>query len=179
MFHSFSTHPRRSPMLSLLAPLGALMISVLVIDPASQLQKNLERASLHYTTEVPASDLAINFFTRNKASPMKTPEARSEAFWLSRSLNQDNIASVDWNFAVAAGDFIFLNYGPYIHRRLEVISVQEDLNTTTKIVTNYISQSHYVLTCKDALNDDQTLIKLIIDSYGRTVTIDETVSKTL
>lgn len=167
---------RRSPLLFIIAPFGALMVLVLAIDPEPQLKEKLERATALSPSKSIPSDLTLNFQLSNDVTPTTAPEARSEAFWLSRSPNTVNTASVNWNAPLVPGDFIFLNYGSNEGRKLEVVSVQEEHERTTKIDTNFISKPIYVLICKDILTNDQTLIKLSIDALGSTVAVVETVS---
>lgn len=167
MLYPIRTVQRRSPFFYLLAPLSVLFISVLAINPALQLQKGLETATADTTSEFHSSYL----------SPV--PEARSEAFWLSRSPNQTELTPVAWKPPVTAGDYIFLNYGPHNQRKLEVVLVQEEEDLPTKVVTDYNSHRHFILTCRDITKTDQPYLKLSIDADSETATVVDVDYKTL
>ena len=121
-----------------LSPLCIIMLSVQVIDPVSQLQTGIQTA---FTTAHSTSDMRLSGFSLNQASARETewarrsPEARSEAFWLSLSSNETEHAAIAWKPSILVGDHIVLNYGPDRQRNLEVLSVHEEQETITKIVT--------------------------------------------
>lgn len=151
-------------------PVAILLGVFFAIDPASQLANDFRSVSVEPPHQLSQTAWFSDY--TSPYSPLISPEAGSEAFWLSRSLKKNEFASVAWNAPVSVGDLIMVDSGAYKQRMLKVVSVQQipktepDLNATTKIVTELSYESYYILTCQDPLQNIYSPIEILIVSTG-------------
>jgi hypothetical protein len=101
----------------------------------------------------------------------RSPEAGSEAFWLTRVLPSEPIETVAWTAPVAPGDRIVLNRSGAGQRVLEVVAVSPAGEPATRIDTGVgASGTRYVLSLRDPSAPDRGLTEWTVDASGRGIT---------
>ena len=151
-----------------LAPLFALMGAVAVLNPSAQLERGLSTAA---AAEAVLIAEAVRTDRPTTVVASRPPEEGSEAFWLTRAPDAENMSRVAWTAPVAAGDRVVVNFGAYNREMIDVISVDEKPALTTRIDTSVNESDRYVVTGRRLAEPDAPLIRLTVDAEGRGLTM--------
>ncbi len=167
-----SDTPRRKTRLAgyavALAPAFVLAASVTFLNPGAQLEHGLATAAAVEARLMAEAAPAVRPST---AVAAKATEEGSEAFWLTRAPDAENVARVTWTAPVAAGDRVVVNFGPYNREVLDVVSVEQDNAAATHIDTSAGKSGHYVVTGRRLSDPDAALVRLTVDQDGRGLTM--------
>jgi hypothetical protein len=151
-----------------LAPAAVLAGAVTVLNPGAQFERGLSSAA-----PVEARLLAAAMPV-GKSAPAALAsgsfEEGSEGFWLSREPDAKNVARVAWRAPVVAGDRVIVNLGPSDRQIIDVVSVEEDTATATRIDTGVGKTARYVITGRRPTAGSDDLIRLTVDAQGRGLT---------
>jgi hypothetical protein len=101
----------------------------------------------------------------------RAAEEGTEAFWLTRAPDAENIARVTWMAPVAAGDRVVVNFGAYNREILDVVSVEPGDPATTHIDTSAGKSTRYIVTGRRLSDPDAAPVRLTIDQEGRGLTM--------
>ena len=96
---------RLTPVLTLLAPGLVLFGAVMILDPGTQLERELNSAALAQS-QIFAEAAVPEATPARPVLAAKSPEEGSEAFWLTRAPASEGVARVAWTAPVAPGDRI-------------------------------------------------------------------------
>ncbi len=151
-----------------LAPVAVLAATVAVLNPGAQLERGLATAAAG-EARLMAEAVAIPRPAAVAAS--RAAEEGTEAFWLTRAPDSDNVARVSWTAPVAAGDRVVVNFGAYSREILEVVSVQPDESATTHIDTSAGKSTRYVVTGRRLADPASAPVRLTVDQDGRGLTM--------
>jgi hypothetical protein len=146
----------------------ALLGSVALIDPGAQLEHGLHTAAVAETRVIADASPAI---AARPAVASVAPEAGTEAFWLTRAPDADDIARVAWSAPVAAGDRVVVNFGGYQRQILDVVAVEPAGSSATRIDTGEGGTQSYVVTGRKVADPDGSLVHLTVDAEGRGLTM--------
>ncbi len=151
-----------------LAPGVVLVGAVTVLNPGAQFERGLASAAA-VEAEMMAANAPVG-----KSAPVAhasgTYEEGSEGFWLSRAPDSNNVTRVTWKAPVVAGDRVIVNFGPYDRQIIDVVSVEEDTASTTRIDTGIGKTARYVITGRGPAAASSDLIRLTVDAEGRGLT---------
>jgi hypothetical protein len=154
--------------LTVLAPGLALLGAVALIDPGAQLERGLQTAAAAEALVIADASPVI---ARRSAVASVAPEEGSEAFWLTRAADADDIARVTWSAPVAPGDRVIVNFGPYHRQTLDVVAVEQAGSATTRIDTGESGAPTFVITGRKVADPRGILVRLTVDAEGRGLTM--------
>jgi hypothetical protein len=171
---------RLTPVLTLLAPGLVLFGAVMILDPGTQLERELNSAALAQS-QIFAEAAVPEATPARPVLAAKSPEEGSEAFWLTRAPASEGVARVAWTAPVAPGDRIVVNFGAYDRQVLEVVAIAEDdaRSEATRIDTGASDAPRFVLTCRKVSSPDASLVRLTVDPDGRGITMVDTGNRSL
>lgn len=155
-------------LLTVLAPGLALLGSVAFIDPGAQLERGLQTAAV---AEAVAMADASPVIPQRASVASVTPEEGTEAFWLTRAADADEIARVAWSAPVAPGDRVIVNFGPYHRQTLDVLAVERAGGATTRIDTGEAEGQSFLVTGRKVGDPRGGLVHLTVDADGRGLTM--------
>jgi hypothetical protein len=151
-----------------LAPVFVLAATVAILNPGAQLERGLATAAAG-EARLMAEAVQPNRPATTIAS--RAAEEGSEAFWLTRAPDAENVARVTWTAPVAAGDRVVVNFGTYNRQILDVVSVEPDDAATTHIDTSAGKSTRYVVTGRRLADPDAAPVRLTVDQQGRGLTM--------
>ncbi len=150
-----------------LAPIAVLAATVALLNPGDQLERGLATAA---AGEARLMAEAVQTTRSTAAIASRTTEEGSEAFWLTRAPDSDNVARVAWTAPVAAGDRVIINFGAFNREVLDVVSVEPDDTATTHIDTSSSKTTRFVVTGRRLSVPGAAPVRLTVDVDGRGLT---------
>jgi negative regulator of sigma E activity len=151
-----------------LAPVFVLAAAVTMLNPGAQLERGLATAA---AGEARLMAEAVQTTRRAPAIASRAAEEGTEAFWLTRAPDAENVARVTWTAPVAAGDRVVVNFGAYKRQILDVVSVEPDDAATTHIDTSAGKTARYIVTGRLLSDPDAAPVRLTVDQEGRGLTM--------
>lgn len=150
-----------------LAPVAVLTATVALLNPGAQLERGLASAA---AGEARVIAQAVQAARPASALASRATEEGSEAFWLTRAPDSENVARVTWTAPVAAGDRVVVNFGALNREVLDVVSVEPDAAAATHIDTSSGQAARYVITGRRLSDPDAAPVRLTVghDSQGLT-----------
>ena len=152
-----------------LAPVFVLAGAVAVLNPGAQLERGLAAAAATEARLMAEAAPAAGSATTSIAS--RVVEEGTEAFWLTRAPEAENVARVTWTAPVVAGDRVVVNFGAYDREIIDVISVEEVRSTATHIDTSVGKSIRYTVTGRRLADPDAAPVRLTVDAEGRGLTM--------
>lgn len=163
----YRRNPRLSATAVALAPVAVLAAAVALLNPGDQLERGLATAA---ASEARLIAEAVQTNRPTAAIASRATEEGSEAFWLTRAADPDNVARVTWTAPVAAGDRVVVNFGAYNREVLDIVSVEPDDTATTHIDTSAGKQTRFVITGRRVSDPAAAPLRLTVDLDGRGLT---------
>lgn len=163
----FRRRTRPGTMAIALAPAAVLAVTVALLNPGAQFERNLATAA---AGEARLMAEAVTAPRPSSVVASRAAEEGTEAFWLTHAPEPENVTRVTWSAPVAAGDRVVVNFGAYDPEVLEVVSVEPDDAATTHIDTSAGKTTRYVLTGRRLSDPGAAPVRLTVDQDGRGLT---------
>jgi hypothetical protein len=150
-----------------LAPVAVLATTVALLNPGAQLERGLASAAAGEARVIAQAVQAVRPAT---ALASRAAEEGSEAFWLTRAPDSENVARVTWTAPVAAGDRVVVNFGAFNREVLDVVSVEPDAAAATHIDTSSGQAARYVIMGRRLSDPNAAPVRLTVDHDGQGLT---------